>query len=121
VALKRGHAGVADVVRAATRVTFSSIVTGELLYGFRNGSRYQKNRADLETFLARERVDFLPVTLDTADRFGRIMAALRKAGCPIPTNDAWIAAHAMESGSELITFDAHFDRVPGLPFTRPET
>ena len=57
----------------------------------------------------------MPVTRTTADRFGRIAAALRKAGKPIPTNDIWIAAHAFESGAELVTFDRHFEAVPGLP------
>jgi tRNA(fMet)-specific endonuclease VapC len=51
------------------------------------------------------------------DRFGRIAAALRKAGTPIPTNDIWIAAHAFETGAELITFDRHFDHVRSLPVT----
>jgi predicted nucleic acid-binding protein len=37
-----------------------------------------------------------------------------KAGAPIPVNDVWIAAHALETGSILVSFDAHFSRVPGL-------
>jgi tRNA(fMet)-specific endonuclease VapC len=53
----------------------------------------------------------------TADRFGRIAANLRRAGTPIPTNDIWIAAHAMESGAELITLDHHFEHIPGLAVT----
>ena len=57
----------------------------------------------------------------TADRFGRIAAALREKGRPIPTNDVWIAAHAMESGAELITYDRHFGFIDGLVWTRPET
>jgi tRNA(fMet)-specific endonuclease VapC len=63
-------------------------------------------------------VELLPVTRTTADRFGRIAAALRKAGTPIPTNDIWIAAHAFESGAELVTFDDHFAAVPGLVWTQ---
>jgi tRNA(fMet)-specific endonuclease VapC len=56
----------------------------------------------------------LTVTRTTADRFGRIAAALRQAGTPIPTNDIWIAAQAFESDAELVTFDEHFHAVPGL-------
>ena len=55
------------------------------------------------------------MTRATADRFGRVAAALRKAGTPIPTNDIWIAAHAFETGAELIGFDRHFGKVRGLP------
>lgn len=62
-------------------------------------------------------IELTLVTRTTADRFGRIAAALRKAGTPIPTNDIWIAAHAFETGAELITFDRHFEAVRGLPAT----
>lgn len=117
VALKRGHREVAEIVRESSELAFSVIVIGELMFGFRNGSRYRRNLKDLEAFLANDRVTVLPVSLTTADRFGRIAAALRKAGTPIPTNDIWIAAHAYESGAELITFDGHFSAVSGLVCT----
>lgn len=117
VALKRGHREVAEIVRESSELAFSVIVIGELMFGFRNGSRYRRNLKDLEAFLANDRVTVLPVSLTTADRFGRIVAALRKAGTPIPTNDIWIAAHAYESGAELITFDGHFSAVSGLVCT----
>ncbi|MDD4622321.1 MAG: PIN domain-containing protein [Kiritimatiellae bacterium] len=32
----------------------------------------------------------------------------------MPVNDLWIAAQAMERGAVLISFDRHFDAVPGL-------
>ena len=64
----------------AERVYLSSIVVGELLYGFRGGTRYAENRSQLETFLANRFVEFLPVTLTTADRFGLIAAALKRKG-----------------------------------------
>lgn len=120
VALKRAHPAVAEIVRDASELAVSTVVVGELLFGFRNGNRYDKNVAELDEFLADARVGLLPVTRTTADRFGRIAAALRTAGTPIPTNDIWIAAHAFESGAELITFDAHFKVIPGLVYTRVE-
>jgi len=66
-------------------------------------------------------VSLLEVSLLTADRFGRIAAALRKKGMPIPTNDIWIAAHAMQSGAELLSYDAHFARIDGLVWSTPES
>ena len=48
------------------------------------------------------------------DIFGWLKYQLKLAGTPIPINDVWIAAHAIETGSMLITFDSHFDRIPGL-------
>jgi len=114
-----GHAGVAEAVRAADEVLFSAVVAGELLHGFRRGSRYQKNRAELDAFLADPLVMFVPVTLDTAERFARVAADLAGRGTPIPTNGIWIAAHAFEHGAELITFDGHFAAVPGLAYCVP--
>ena len=114
VGLKLGHEGVARLVRDADALVFSLIVVGELMFGFRNGTRYQHNVEELEAFLAHPSVKLLSPSWVTADRFGRIAAALRQAGTPIPTNDIWIAAQAFESGAELITFDKHFGSVAGL-------
>ena len=113
-ALLRGHDEVADRVRRAERVVFSTVVAGELLLGFRLGTRLKKNMAELDAFLENPYVSLIPVTLTTADRFARIAAALRVKGRPIPTNDIWIAAHAMEAGAELLSFDAHFGAIDGL-------
>lgn len=113
-ALLRGHDDVADRVRRAEQVVFSTVVAGELLLGFRLGSRLKKNMAELDAFLENPYVSLVPVTLTTADRFARIAAALRAKGRPIPTNDIWIAAHAMEAGAELLSFDAHFGAIDGL-------
>ena len=113
-ALLRGHDEVADRVRRAERIVFSAVVAGELLLGFRLGTRLKKNMAQLDAFLENPYVSLVPVTLTTADRFARIAAALRAKGRPIPTNDIWIAAHAMEAGAELLSFDAHFGAVDGL-------
>jgi predicted nucleic acid-binding protein len=113
-ALLRGHDEVADRVRRAEKVVFSTVVAGELLLGFRLGSRLKKNMAELDAFLENPYVSLVSVTLTTADRFARIAVALRAKGRPIPTNDIWIAAHAMEAGAELLSFDAHFGAIDGL-------
>jgi tRNA(fMet)-specific endonuclease VapC len=118
-ALKRNHGEVANLVRASTELVFSTVVIGELLFGFRNGARYDKNVRELDEFLADARVSVLDVSRDTADRFGRIAAALRRVGRPLPSNDIWIAAHTFESGAELVSLDAHFEAVDGLTWVRP--
>jgi len=51
-ALFRGHDGIAARVRRAEQVLVSVVVAGELLFGFRHGSRYEANREELEEFLA---------------------------------------------------------------------
>ena len=117
VAMKRNHPGVVSLVRESTELVFSMVVVGELLFGFRNRTRFAENFAELDELLSDSRVTLFDVTRTTADRFGRLAASLRKAGTPIPTNDIWIAAHAFESGAELVSFDAHFRAVQGLIWT----
>lgn len=113
-ALMRGHTEVTQHVRQAERVILSAIVAGELIHGFRYGSRYEENRQLFQDFLRNDHVSFVPVTLGTADLFGRIATSLREKGRPIPTNDMWIAAHAMETGANLISEDGHFKEIDGL-------
>lgn len=112
--LFRGHPLVAEIVRRSQEVMLSAVVLGELLYGFRYGSRMARNLRELDDFLANPHVTLVSVSRTTADRYSRIAAALRAKGRPIPTNDIWIAAHAMETGTELISSDGHFKHVDGL-------
>jgi tRNA(fMet)-specific endonuclease VapC len=117
--LARGHSPLSGRVRQAEAVLLSAVVAGELLGGFRRGTRFHESLADLQRFLAQPRVHLLPVTWTTAERYSRIYAALRRQGKPIPTNDMWIAAHAMETGAELLSSDPHFQYVEGLAWTDP--
>ena len=112
--LKRGHPRVAELVRMSEQVFLSAIVVGELLYGFRKGSRTEQNIRELYAFLDSPYVTFVPVSLVTADRYARITTSLRAKGRPIPSNDIWIAAHAMETGADLVSSDQHFEEVDGL-------
>ena len=116
--LMRGDSQTAAVVRDATEILMSAVVIGELLYGFRNGSRFDRNAADLRSFLDNPYVSFVPVGPVTADRYSRIAAALRAKGSPIPANDVWIAAHAMETGADLVSADRHFEAVDGIAWLR---
>ena len=112
--LMRGDEQTAAVVRDATEILMSAVVVGELLYGFRNGARFDRNASDLRSFQDNPYVSFVPVGSTTADRYSRIAAALRAKGNPIPTNDVWIAAHAMETGADLVSADRHFEAVDGI-------
>ena len=112
--LLAGDANVLDEVAEAEQIHLSVFVMGELMAGFRAGTKLTSNRQTLKTFLAKPTVTFLGASEETAEIFGQIKNDLRKAGTPIPINDVWIAAQAMESGAVLITFDDHFRRVPGL-------
>lgn len=116
--LMRGHGDVAALVRRAEEVLFSAVVVGELMYGFRRGKHFERNAAHLRSFLDNPYTSFVAVGPVTADRYSRIAAALRAKGRPIPTNDVWIAAHAMETGADLVSADAHFEHVEGIVWVR---
>ena len=112
--LKRGHRPVAELVRKSEEVILPFVVIGELLYGFRYGSRPERNTRELHAFLDNPQVKVAGTSFTTADRYARIAAALRAKGRPIPSNDIWIAAHAMETGADLVSYDRHFVHVEGL-------
>lgn len=118
-ALMRGDPSVANHIRKSEEVLLSAVVVGELLYGFRNGSHYGRNIKQLENFLQNPYVRFVPVTWTTADRFSRLATELRRHCTPIPSNDIWIAAQAMETGADLVSFDEHFRNLPGIVWIKP--
>lgn len=112
--LVRGHQQLAELARGADEVLFSSIVFGELLFGYRLGRHFERNLGTLQSFVDAPNVTFLEVSVTTADRYSRIAASQRAKGRPIPTNDMWIAAHALETGADLVSADRHFKQVDGL-------
>jgi predicted nucleic acid-binding protein len=109
-----GDQKVLDRLAKADRVFMSVFVLGELFAGFRAGAKEKHNKQILERFLLKSSVSVLEATAETAEYFGMIKAAIRKAARPIPVNDVWIAAHVLEAGAVLVTYDSHFFAVPGL-------
>lgn len=88
------------------------MIIGGLLAGFMRGKHRAKNESELRTFLSSPRVAVLVLEQETAARYAVILTALRNAGTPIPTNDIWIAATAMQHGLRTLTTDAHSLKVP---------
>jgi tRNA(fMet)-specific endonuclease VapC len=88
------------------------IALGELLLGAKKSARSREN---LET-LNRHMADFRVLNPDrgTAEQYADISLALRRKGRPIPANDIWIAALALQHGLPLLTRDTHFREVDGL-------
>ncbi|MDD5308068.1 MAG: type II toxin-antitoxin system VapC family toxin [Deltaproteobacteria bacterium] len=107
----RGNENVGPVIQRAVEIHLPPVVLGELKAGFLRGRYRKKNLAELETFLSSPRVHVPVIDEDTADAYAEILFDLRGAGTPIPTNDLWIAACAMQHGLRLVTCDAHFGKV----------
>jgi len=113
----RGVPSVVEKISGSDSVLISPVMLGELMYGFRKGAKFDQNMRMLRRFLEHEAVEVAPLGEVTADRYSRIVLQLKKDGSPIPVNDAWIAAQAMEHGAELLTSDRHFEKISGLAFT----
>jgi tRNA(fMet)-specific endonuclease VapC len=117
VGFKRNISEVVEVILNSEIILFSPVVLGELMFGFRSGSKLKKNMNDLNEFLNHDVVELVQLGKITSDRYSRIATQLRQQGTPIPTNDIWIAAQSIEHGTELITSDQHFEKINGLVYT----
>lgn len=112
--LRQGHPRLQVCLEEADLLVLPVVVLGELHAGFARGCRQAENEAHLEAFLEVPGVRIQDVTWDIARRYGLLVGQLWQAGTPIPTNDLWIAATALEFGARLVTYDDHFRQVPGL-------
>jgi tRNA(fMet)-specific endonuclease VapC len=117
--LMGGHAPLTQLLESADEVLVPATVLGELHAGFEMGSRREANRRKLDEFLALSGVETTAVTAEIAERYGLLVSQLTRQGTPIPTNDIWIAATALETGSRLVTYDSHFEHIPGLIVLTP--
>ena len=113
-AFKRNQPVAMDAFKTFEYIGISVIALGEILSGFKGGSKETMNREELEQFLDTPRVHVMQIDEETAEFFANIYWDLKKKGKPIPTNDIWIAASAMRHGLALFTFDNHFNNIRGL-------
>ena len=107
-----GHPELQSPLRSADRLVVPTIVLGEYYFGIRQ-SRY---RHRYENWLRRylSLVEIATITRVTAGVYAEIRLELKRAGKPIPPNDAWIAALARQHALPVLSKDAHFDRVEGI-------
>ena len=107
----RGHPEIVERLEQIDTIYLSPVALGELLAGFAKGHKTARNHALLRRFLRTPRVIVPPLTDETSERYAFIHASLRQRGSPIPTNDIWIAASAMQHGLRILTTDAHYQQV----------
>jgi len=108
---QRGDKGVIEILDRAEWLGVPAITLGELRAGFLLGSRPDENETNLRLFLANPVVEELPADGDVSLHYAEIVADLRRAGTPLPTNDIWIAATAARFGALVLTHDSHFRRI----------
>lgn len=88
------------------------IVIGELYFGAYKSQRVAANVSNIVDFIAISTV--LSCDERTGDFYGRIKTKLRAKGNPIPENDIWIAAVALQYDLALVSRDQHFTDIEGL-------
>lgn len=113
-AFKRGMPSVVECFRNVDSIGLEVVVVGELLAGFKGGKYERRNQKELQSFIDSPRVRFLAHGWRTSEFYGVLFNRLKAAGTPIPANDIWIAAVAMEYGRTLCTLDKHFNVVEGV-------
>jgi tRNA(fMet)-specific endonuclease VapC len=113
-AFKNGDSEAVDIIQRSPVIVVNTIVLGELIGGFATGAREGMNRQALAEFLASTRVFVLSLDQGTAEHYAAVCSALKKKGSPIPTNDMWIAANAIQHDLTLFSYDRHFRVVPKL-------
>jgi tRNA(fMet)-specific endonuclease VapC len=113
-AFLKGHPGIKLSIQRADEISVSPVVLGELLSGFMMGKNERRNRSILRDFISSARVNLLEIDEETSERYAVILYHLRTKGPPIPTNDLWIAASAMQYGLKLLTTDRHYTEVPQI-------
>lgn len=107
----RGSEAAVGAIRRAEALVFTPIVLGELKAGFLRSARRVENERELEEILGSRRTRTVQLDEETADRYAVIHADLRRVGTPVPTNDLWIAASAMQHGLRVLTADSHFLKI----------
>jgi len=112
IALFADEAIVKNNLAQASEVFIPSIVIGELCYGARRSRRIEANLARVDELVASSTI--LVCDTKTARHYGEVKNKLRLKGRPLPENDVWIAALALQHDLTLITRDAHFQEVEDL-------
>lgn len=112
IALFADEIVVKNNLAQATEVFITSIAIGELYYGASKSRRVQANLTRIDELVSSSTV--LVCDAETAREYGEVKNKLRLKGRPLPENDIWIAAVALQHNLVLVTRDAHFQEVENL-------
>jgi len=111
----RSNGGIAKVISSFEKIFIPTVVIGEYKAGVDPMTADGKRQIEaLESFLDSPAVEVLQVTENVASAYARVFRVLKENGTPIPQNDLWIAACAVEAGAAVFSLDRHFAKVPLL-------
>lgn len=110
-----GNEDSVTVIRRSGTIFLPFIVLAELRAGFAAGKKGIENEKILTRFINKPRVKILFPDEDTTRHYGNLFRQLRTQATPIPTNDLWIAALAVQYDLYLFSRDRHFQHLPQIP------
>jgi tRNA(fMet)-specific endonuclease VapC len=111
-AVAEGDPALEPILRKAAQVAIPVVVLGEYRYGISQSRDRKRYEQWLCEYLPKFRV--LEIDERTTISYASIRLELKKAGTPIPSNDAWIAALCRQHSLPVVSRDRHFDAVPGI-------
>lgn len=112
IKLFAGDENVTGWLKKAPEIYIPSIVLGELYYGAQKSSNKKTNLAKINEVSTNSNI--IPCDSQTARHYGIIKNQLKEKGKPIPENDIWIGAIALQHRLTLVTKDVHFKEIEGM-------
>lgn len=112
IAILKADQTVLDRLAIDDDFLISATVAGEVFYNARNSANVNENVLRIQALFA----DAILLSCDetTSRLYGEVKTRLRHKGRPIPDNDIWIAASALQHSLVLVARDSHFDDVEEL-------
>src|SRR5258707_15799759 len=104
--LMKGDVEIAQKLDSFNEVYLSPIVLAELYFGAYRSANPDKHLRKIA--IAIQKSKLLTIDSTTSEIFVTIKLGLFAKGNPIPENDIWIAATAMQHQLPLYTNDKHF-------------
>lgn len=112
IALFKNDENVCKQLASSAETFVPSIAIGELYYGAQHSGNVDKHMDEVRDFV---RVSvILSCDAVTAEAYGQIKNGLKTKGQPLPENDIWIAAIALQHSLAVVTRDQHFKAIDGL-------
>ncbi|MBX3064853.1 MAG: type II toxin-antitoxin system VapC family toxin [Anaerolineae bacterium] len=109
IALQKQDKDFLALLDSDEEIFIPAIVIGELYYGAYNSGRPQENERIVDELVADQTI--LNCDSFTGKYYGKVRHRLKVKGTPIPENDMWIAALAIQFNLALLTNDDHFSNV----------
>ena len=111
-AVADGDTDLEPLLQRSSELSIPVIVLGEYRYGI----WHSRERSHYEHWLTESLPNYRILDIDegTTVHYASVRSEMKKAGTPIPSNDAWIAALCRQHVLPLLSRDKHFDSVKGL-------